>query len=286
MISPPSCSARRSAISDFPTAVGPAMKMGRFHFAGARRDRTAASARPVMKIGTPIHCAGVRPKMIMEIGIIAAKVFDERARDGVAKQIGRKNLAVEFLAPEQPREKKIKPEVQQRVVNFRRMQRHVERRSREFVRLRIGEGDGPRQIRRASVAAAVEQAAGAAKNAAQRDARREHVGGFPQRHFFPADVNDSGRCRADEAAVIDESAVLDHENFRERLARRIPPANRSSHKRSARRAIAPTISHKVTSAIFSPGMFSRFARSMAVHSPARNASAIITPYQWIVSGPS
>jgi hypothetical protein len=30
----------------------------------------------------------------------------QRARDGIAKQIGRKNLAVEFFAAEQPREKR------------------------------------------------------------------------------------------------------------------------------------------------------------------------------------
>ena len=66
-------------------------------------------------------------EMVMEIGVIAAELFDKRARDGVAKQIRCENLAVEFFAPEQPRQKTIETEIQQRVVNFRRMQGNVER---------------------------------------------------------------------------------------------------------------------------------------------------------------
>src|ERR1035437_1468561 len=77
--------------------------------------------------------------------------------------------------------------------------------------------DGPRQAARAAVATAIQQAADAAKNISQRNAWRKHVGGFPQRQFFPANVNHACNRRADEAAVIHQSAVLDHENFRERL---------------------------------------------------------------------
>src|SRR5208337_2383160 len=76
----------------------------------------------------------------------------------------------------------------------------------------------PRQTAPASVAATVEQAADAAKDISQRDARGEHVGGLPQRHFFQAQVNEAGEDGADEAAVINEAAVLNHENFRKRLA--------------------------------------------------------------------
>jgi hypothetical protein len=39
------------------------------------------------------------------------------------------------------------------------------------------------------------------------------------------------------------------------------------------------MSQNMMSAIFSPEMFSRRARRVAVQSPARKASAIITPYQ-------
>ena len=40
----------------------PGQKNWRLHFAGARRDKIAASASPATKIGTLIHCAGVRPR--------------------------------------------------------------------------------------------------------------------------------------------------------------------------------------------------------------------------------
>src|SRR5271170_6772619 len=104
--------------------------------------------------------------MMVGVVVIAAKIFDARARDGVANEVSCKNLAVEFLAPEQPREEKIQAEVQQRVVNFRRMNW----RGRWMERIVSGKSDCPRQIAGASVAATVQQTADAAKDAAQRDA--------------------------------------------------------------------------------------------------------------------
>src|SRR5450755_172790 len=97
-----------------------------------RKNRCESEAGDKNRHADPLR--GREAEMVMEIGIIAAEVFDDRARDGVAKQIRRKNLAVEFLAPEQPRQKQIEREVQQRVVNFRRMQRQVERCPRKVTR--------------------------------------------------------------------------------------------------------------------------------------------------------
>src|SRR5882762_237573 len=45
------------------------------------------------------------------------------------------------------------------------------------------------------------------------------------------------------------------------------------------------MSHGPRSRIFSEGMPSRKQRRLAVHKPARKASATITPYQWTASGP-
>src|SRR5665213_1876162 len=245
MISPPIFSASASAISDFPTAVGPARKIGETEFTEFTKSKSfiqpllrnsvnSAKRSVVILLNSSSrqncrereagdenrHANPLRRReaeVVMQLGIIAAKVFDKCADDRIAEQVSRKNLAVKFFAPEQPCQKKIKNQIQKPVVNFSRMQRHIERCSRKFVRLRIGESDCPRQIRRSSIATTIEQAASAAKKTAQRIARREHVGGFPQRHFFPADVNESGNGRADETAVINESAMLNHENFRERL---------------------------------------------------------------------
>src|SRR5271165_4836817 len=113
-------------------------------------------------------------EMMVGVGVISAEIFGERARTGVAEQISRKNLAIKFPAPEQPREKTIQTEVEQRVVDFRGMHR----RGRRMEGVNGGKSDGPRQIAGAAVAAAVEQAGDAAEDAAQGDARREHVGDF------------------------------------------------------------------------------------------------------------
>ena len=81
----------------------------------------------------------------------------------------------------------------------------------------FGIGDGPGQGAGASVAAAIEQAAEAAKDAAERDAGGEDVGNFPDGLFFPEQIAKPGQSGADEAAVIDEAAVLHHEDFGEGL---------------------------------------------------------------------
>src|SRR5258708_17672666 len=75
----------------------------------------------------------------------------------------------------------------------------------------------PRHVGRFAVAAAVEQTACAAKNTSERDAWRKNVGSFPQRQFFPANINTSRDNCSNQSAVINESAVLNHENFREWL---------------------------------------------------------------------
>ena len=78
--------------------------------------------------------------------IIASEQFRSRAADGVADEIQRQNLPVEFLATEQPRQRKIQNQIQQRVVNLCRMQRCAV----GFVA--DGKVDGPGQIAGAAVA--------------------------------------------------------------------------------------------------------------------------------------
>ena len=140
---------------------------------------------PRDKDGHADELRGRESEMVVGVGVVAAKVFDERARDGVADEVGRKDLAVKFLAPQQPGEENVKAEVQQRIVNFRRM--HW--RGWRMQRIGLGKSDGPRQIAGAAVAAAVQQAADAPEDAAERDARCQHIGDFPQRQFFPAEIN-------------------------------------------------------------------------------------------------
>src|ERR1035437_8309182 len=102
--------------------------------------------------------------------IIAAKGFGDGAEDRVNYQVSRKNLAVQFFAAEQPREKTVENQIQQRVVNSCRMHRRA-------VRFVVGRKmDCPRQIARATVATAVQQTADAPENTAQRDEiGRAHV---------------------------------------------------------------------------------------------------------------
>src|SRR5258706_4057833 len=178
-----------------------------FHFTAPRQNGRKCKSRD--ENGHANKLRGRQAEMMMGVVVVAAKVFDERTRDGVADEVGRKNLAVEFLAPEQPCEEKIQAEVQQRVVNFRRMHR----RGRGIKRVVRRETDGPRQTAGAAVTTAVEQAADAAKDTAQRDAWCQHVGDFPERQFFPAQINRTRNDCADEAAVKNESAVPDGEDF-------------------------------------------------------------------------
>src|SRR5471030_1873420 len=114
MISPPIRSASKSAISDFPTAVGPAMKTGVetgltgftglknyrqhgfavFHpvnpinpvkksvlfwrRAAARQNRRKRKTCDEYRHADPLR--GREAEVVMEIGVIAAKIFNERAR--------------------------------------------------------------------------------------------------------------------------------------------------------------------------------------------------------------
>ena len=59
----------------------------------------------------------------------------------------------------------------------------------------------PRHGRRLAVAAAREEAAEAADDVAERDARREHIAGRPQRQAGAADVPERDDDREDQAAV-------------------------------------------------------------------------------------
>ena len=88
-----------------------------------------------------------------------------------------------------------------RLVELRRVQRHAERRADVGGGERIGEGDRPRHRRRLAVAAAGEQAPEPADDVAERDARREHVAGRPQRQAGAADVPQRDGDRENQAAV-------------------------------------------------------------------------------------
>src|SRR6266536_2326787 len=85
-------------------------------------------------------------------------------------------------------------------------------------RVVAGEMNRPGKIAGASVATTVHQAADAAKGVSQRDARRKHVGYFPERQLSVADVQDAGEGRPDQAAVKDQSTSADVKNLPERSA--------------------------------------------------------------------
>ena len=95
------------------------------------------------------------------------------------------------------------------------MQRHAERRADVGGRERIGERDPPRQRRRLAVAAAGEQAAEAADDVAERDARREDVARRPERQPDLADVPERDGDGEDQAAVEDAARAGE----RQQLAR-------------------------------------------------------------------
>ena len=64
---------------------------------------------------------GPAAEVMLVFGIIAAEHFHERARHGIAHQINREHLPVEFLAPIQPGQREVKTEVQERIVDLRGM---------------------------------------------------------------------------------------------------------------------------------------------------------------------
>src|SRR6266581_4422146 len=78
--------------------------------------------------------------------------------------------------------------------------------------------DGPRQIAGAPIAAAVQQTADAPEDVAQGNARRQNIGSFPERKFFAARIENEGQRCPDQSAVINQPAVVDHKDFRNRLA--------------------------------------------------------------------
>ena len=55
--------------------------------------------------------------------IIPAKRFHNGSREGVAEQVGRKNLPVEFPAAIEPRQAQIERKIQERVIKLGRMYR-------------------------------------------------------------------------------------------------------------------------------------------------------------------
>ena len=88
-----------------------------------------------------------------------------------------------------------------RLVQLRRMKRHVERRADVGGGERIGERDRPRHAGRLAVAAAGEETPEASDDVAERDARREHVARRPERQADPADVPERDDDGDDQPAV-------------------------------------------------------------------------------------
>ena len=114
-------------------------------------------------------------------------------------------------AAEQPREREIQNQVQERIVEFRGMHPGA-------VGFVVGgKVNCPRQIAGAPIAAAVQQTAEAPEHTAEGDAGRKDVRDFPDGQSFPREIGDARDHRADQPAVIDESAMLNHEDFGERL---------------------------------------------------------------------
>src|SRR5207244_11430137 len=82
----------------------------------------------------------------------------------------------------------------------------------------IWKGDPPGKRARAPVAATIEQTADAAHRVSQRNTRRQDVGALPKGQTLPSAVQDKGQRGAEQAAVIDQAAMLDHEDFPNRFA--------------------------------------------------------------------
>src|SRR5438874_1089100 len=107
MISPRIFSANNRAISDFPTAVGPAIAM-RFTLGSdfrARQDKEEGGSR--QQNADADQMGGRGPAAQIMLGIVAAKHLDKRACARIANEVGGEDLAIEFLAPIQPCQKQI-----------------------------------------------------------------------------------------------------------------------------------------------------------------------------------
>src|SRR5947209_17176232 len=105
--------------------------------------------------------------MVVQVGVIAPEYFHDTADHRVTDQVGCKDLPIEFLTPEQPRQKKIEAEVQTGIVDFGGMDRNT----MSFVAFR--ELDRPGNVRRLAITTPVKQATDAAEHAAQGDAGRQ-----------------------------------------------------------------------------------------------------------------
>src|SRR4051812_7884695 len=80
------------------------------------------------------------------------------------------------------------------------------------------ETNRPWQRANSPIATTVQQATDATKDATQGDAWSQHIGQLPQRQFFPPCIKHKRHRRTKQAAVIDQSAMLHHEYFRQPLA--------------------------------------------------------------------
>src|SRR5213080_1272381 len=148
--SPSSRSASRSATSVFPTAVGPASSssgafMARLRQRAAQREEknqtgNENSETDQVRLGRPAA---------VEHLIIASEEFHERPQHSISHQVRGEHLTVEFAALEQPRQEEIQRDVQQRFVNFRRMNSHA------AGLVILGKMDRPRDAGRRAVAATV-----------------------------------------------------------------------------------------------------------------------------------
>ena len=138
---------------------------------------------------------------------VAAKKFHAEAEDRVEQRVAPRDLTGIALEALHEYEGQCEIEQPEGFVELRRMTRDPGDGRRRIRR------DRPRRVADASVAAAVHEATDAAKDLAQREARRERVGDRRQRDAFHATPNPERRHGGKEASKKDETSVLEHENF-------------------------------------------------------------------------
>jgi len=149
--------------------------------------------------------------------IIAAEYLHKRAQNRVAHQISRKHLPIEFLSPVQPRQSQIQTKAQKRFINLCRMNWRREL-SNWMCIMAFGKTNRPTQAACSSITTSIHQTADPPKHITQRDARSQNVRQFPKIQFPDPRVQDARQTRPNEAALIDESAFLDHEDLPNRFS--------------------------------------------------------------------
>src|SRR5207249_9910507 len=108
----------------------------------------------------------------------------------------------------------IEKKIQNRFINLRRMQGHARRRSL----CRGRKGDCPGQTARATVTTTVEQTTNSPKCVPKSNTRREDISPFPERQLASKGIQNVAQRSPDQSTVINQTAMLHHKNFPNRLA--------------------------------------------------------------------